>query len=407
MKKLWLAAWHEYTKNIRQKSFLFALFSLPLFIGLSVGLGVIFSSFEENSTPVGYVDNSSLFDNPVSISEVSDRDRVEFVKFAELPEAQEALENGEIQAIFSIPSEYPENKNIEKYFWDDPSENAQRDFYDFLQLNLANDHRPEVRNRTAFGTNLIIRTPDGQREFPQNNPSVNIFLPLIVGVAFIMLLLISSGYLMGGFMEEKSNRTIEIMVTSLSPAQLIGSKLLTMLAIGFTMLFTWIIFGALVYIVTESFLDLTWFQDLTLNWRDILTVVAVALPSYVFAAALLLAIGLILGDKQEAESVGPIFFMLGFIPLWFVVAISSDVNGALAVAFSVLPMTSILTIGFRSLFIQIPIWQVIVSVIIQTLCAVGAVWLAIRTFRLGMLQYGKRLRLNEIISSTKRMIGES
>ena len=407
MKKLWLAVWHEYTKNIRQKSFLFALFSLPLFIGLSVGLGVIISSFEENSAPVGYVDNSGLFDNPVSISEVSDRERVEFIKFAELSEAREALEDGEIQAIFSIPSEYPDNKNVEKYFWEDPSENAERDFYDFLQLNLANDYRPEVRNRTAFGTILIIRTPDGHREFPQNNPSVNNFLPLIIGVAFIMLLLISSGYLMGGFMEEKSNRTIEIMVTSLSPAQLIGSKLLTMLAIGFTMLFTWIVFGLLVYFVTGSFLDLTWFQDITLNWRDILTVVAVALPSYVFAAALLLAIGLILGDKQEAESVGPIFFMLGFIPLWFVVAISRDVNGVLAVAFSVLPLTSILTIGFRNMFIQIPIWQVIASVAIQTVCAVGAVWLAIRTFQLGMLQYGKRLRLNEIISSAKSLIREA
>ena len=406
MKKMWYAVRYEYTKTIRQKGFLLALFSLPLFIGLSVGLGIFMQSQQDNSAAVGYVDNSGVLNNPISISNISDRERVEFVEFSAEIEAKEALESNNIQGYFVLPHDYPKNKDIGLFFFDQLGENATRDFYDFLQLNLVSSSEPEIRNRVAGGSNLIYRTPDGLKEFPDNNPSVSMFLPLIFSLGFIMLLLISSGYLMSGFLEEKSNRTIEVLITSLSPTQLVGSKLLTMLAIGVTMLATWILVAVVAVIVGGNFLDLGWLQDLKLNWRDILAVVAVGLPSYTFAAALMLGIGLIIGDNQEAESIGPLFFLVAFIPLWFAVPIARDINGYPAIILSFLPIASLITVGFRSMFIQIPLWQVMASLAIQILFVVGALWLAIRTFRIGMLRSGKRIRWNEIVPRQQKLSGE-
>jgi len=60
-----------------------------------------------------------------------------------------------------------------------------------------------------------------------------------------------------------------------------------------------------------------------------------------------------------------------------------------------------MTVGFRSLFSVVPLWQVAASVAIQTACAVGALWLAGRAFRLGMLRYGQRLRFSEIFARAK------
>jgi ABC-2 type transport system permease protein len=257
-----------------------------------------------------------------------------------------------------------------------------------------------------MGTNSIIRTPDGSREFPDNNPSLNMFLPLIIGLGFIMLLLISSGYLMSGFLEEKSNRTIELIFTSLSPTQLIGSKLLAMVAIGLTMLVTWIMVSVIALIIGANVLDLAWMKDISINWGDVVTILAVALPSYVFAAALMLGIGLLLGNNQEAESVGPLFLMVAFIPLFFVVPITSDINGPIAIALSTVPISSILTVGLRSIFIEIPVWQIILSVSVQLLLVAGALWLAISTFRIGMLRTGNRIRLNELFPRGKNKIGE-
>ena len=220
------------------------------------------------------------------------------------------------------------------------------------------------------------------------------------------MLMISSGYLMSGFLDEKSNRTIELIFTSLSPTQLIGSKLVTMVAIGLTMLITWIAVGIIAFILGANFLDLPWMKEISINWRDIFTILAVALPSYMFAAALMLGISLLLGNNQEAESVGPLFFMVAFIPLYFIAPITRELNGPIAVALSILPISSILTVGLRSIFIQIPLWQLIMSVVLQLLLVLGAVWLAISTFRSGMLRTGSRIRWNELFPGGKKRVSK-
>lgn len=405
MRKLWLVVKHDYLKNVRQKGFLLALFSLPLLIGLSVGLGYFMQSQKASSESIGFIDESGLFENPLSLTLVSDSERVAIIPLTSDEEAEHLLKNGSLQAYFMIPEDYPGNRDIELFFVSEPGENATRDFNDFLQLNLMREYPPEIQKRVSIGTNSIIRTPDGSREFPDNNPSVNMFLPLIIGLSFIMLLLISSGYMMSGFLDEKSNRTIEIIFTSLSPTQLIGSKLITMVAIGLTMLATWIAVSLIAVIVGANVLDLAWMKEITLNWGDVVTVLAVALPSYVFAAVLMLGIGLLLGNNQEAESVGPLFFMVAIIPLWFIVPITSDINGPLAVVLSTLPISSILTTGLRSIFIEIPIWQLLLSVSVQLIMVIGALWLAIRTFRIGMLRTGNRIRFNELIPRIHQKVG--
>lgn len=367
-----------------------------------VGLGYFISAQERNSRPVGFLDNSDIFENPISLSSMDDRSRIDFIQYFEVERAVTALSNREIQAYFIIPKDYPENKNIDLYFNQEPGENAFRDAYDFLQLNLLSDSDSEIRNRVALGSNIILRTPDGTRSFPNNQPSINNFLPLIISFGFVLLLMISSGFLMSSFLEEKSNRTIELIVTSLSPAQFVGSKLATVFAIGFTMVVTWILVGLLVLFVGNNFLHLDWMHGASINWLDVLMILIVTLPSYVFICAVMLAIGLILGNNQEAESIGPIFFVLAFIPLWFIIPISRDINGPLAVILSVIPITSLLTVGFRSMFIQIPYWQVLVSFAIQSIFVFAAIWLLIRAFRIGILRTGKRIRWNELRMKVER-----
>lgn len=406
MRKLWLAAKHDYSKNVRQKGFLIALFSLPLFIGLSVGLGYFMQSQHVSSESIGYVDKSGVLANPISLNSVSDQERVEIIPISSSKAADDLLKDGDLQAYFLIPVDYPDNKDVELFFLDEPGENASRDFYDFLQLNLMHEFPPEIQKRVAIGTNSIIRTPDGSREFPGNDPSVNMFLPVIIGLGFIMLLLISSGYLMSGFLEEKSNRTIELIFTSLSPTQLVGSKLLTMVGIGLTMLATWIIVILIALIIGANVLDLGWMKEISLDWSNVFRIFAVALPSYVFAAALMLGIGLLLGNNQEAEAVGPLFFMVAFIPVWFLIPITRDINGPIAIVLSTLPISSILTIGLRGIFIEIPVWQLVLSVSIQLLLVAGALWLVISIFRIGMLRSGSRLRLNDLFPRDKQELGE-
>lgn len=406
MKKLWLVVKHDYMKNIRQKSFLLAIFSLPLFLGLSFSLGYFMQSQTRSSNTIGYVDRSGVLENPLSMNEISDKEHVEIVAVSTTDEAERLLKSGNLQAFFLIPDNYPSNIDIEIFFLDQPGENAIRDFYDFLQLNLARNFPEEIRKRVSIGTNSIIRTPDGTREFPENNPTVSMFLPLFIGLGFILLLLVSSGYLMSGFLDEKSNRTIELLITSLSPTQLVGSKLITMVAIGLTMLATWIIVSLVAIVIGVNILDLEWVKEITINWENVFVILSVAIPSYIFAAALMLGIGLLLGNSQEAESIGPLFFMVAFVPIWFIGLITNNLDGPAALILSSLPITSILTIGLRSIFMQIPTWQLVLSLSVQFLMMLGAIWLAVSTFRIGLLRTGSKIGLRELFPNRYLDISE-
>jgi ABC-2 type transport system permease protein len=88
------------------------------------------------------------------------------------------------------------------------------------------------------------------------------------------------------------------------------------------------------------------------------------------------------------------------------VTIANDINGPLAIGLSFVPIASQLTIGIRSMFIQVPLWQVLVSVAVQFVLVAGALWLAIRTFRIGMLRTGKRIRWQELFKTRDKLTNE-
>jgi ABC-2 type transport system permease protein len=84
------------------------------------------------------------------------------------------------------------------------------------------------------------------------------------------------------------------------------------------------------------------------------------------------------------------------IPLYIAFAFVNKPDSTLAIALSVLPFTSLMTTAMRNMFYSVPSWQVAVSVFVQTIFALGAIWLASRAFRLGMLRYGQRLNWRNI-----------
>jgi ABC-2 type transport system permease protein len=109
------------------------------------------------------------------------------------------------------------------------------------------------------------------------------------------------------------------------------------------------------------------------------------------------AIGAMVTTVQEGQSVSAIFFILHAIPLYVSWLFLSKPHSALAVLMSILPFTSLMTVGMRNLFTIVPAWQVMASVVVQALCAVGAIWLASRAFRIGMLRYGQRLTFRNLL----------
>jgi ABC-2 type transport system permease protein len=115
-------------------------------------------------------------------------------------------------------------------------------------------------------------------------------------------------------------------------------------------------------------------------------------------AAVMTLIGATLVDTQEAEQVGPLAFLVILIPLFLIIPIAANPNGALALILTFIPFTSVLTLAIRSIFIVVPAWQVLASCCISFICAGVTIWLAGKAFRLSLLRYGQRLKFREIFS---------
>ena len=395
--KLARIAAHEYRRNVFKLSFLLTLLSVPLIVALNVGIGFYLESRGNDNAPIGYVDATGLFADPVPVPVSGSREPLEFHPFPTQEEARAALESGQVQAFFVVPADYVQTRDMTLFYFEEPSGSTTRQLYDFVQANLLADRPANIARRAVLiGEGVTVRSLDGRREVPSGGPSFDIIMPMLIGLAFIFLLLMNAGYLMQAVVEEKENRTMEVLVTSVSPGQFIGGKVMGVVAIGLTQLATWVVVGVLAVVVAAS-AGIAWFQDASLDWQLMLTTVALAIPVYVFAAALMTAIGATTTSAQESQATGAIFFILHVVPLYLAWLIIKTPNALLPTVFTFLPFTALLTMILRNIFASVPLWQVGVAVVLQVLYALLALWLAGRAFRLGMLQYGQRLNWRKLL----------
>ena len=148
-------------------------------------------------------------------------------------------------------------------------------------------------------------------------------------------------------------------------------------------------------------LGIAWFQNASLEWEPVIKVVAIGVPTFVMAAALLFALGVLMTNGQEAQQIGGLSVLVSMLPLLAIVKIGNEPNGVLAVVLSMVPFFSMMTVALREVFVVVPLWQIILSVGIQILFAIAAIWFAGRVFRLGLLRHGKSFSLRGIVKGVE------
>lgn len=394
--RVWLVAQYHFKQETGKRSFLLLLFMLPLFLALIVGVGYLSTRSQRRSVTLGYVDQVGLLVHTALSPE--DRD-VQLVAFATRADAQAALEAGQIAAYYVLADDYATTQQAEFIYFEPPHYSAIRTFHDVVRLNLMAGQPPAVIERVLAGPDVTVRVTTAGREFPANEPSASTFVPLIVAVMVIFLTLTTSGYMMEALVAEKENRTIEVIVSSISPAQMMTGKIVGVVGIALVQLMVWLVFLLGTVWGGGDVLGISWLQDIRPNWRDVLAIAVVALPAYLFMAALMTGVGATLAEVQEADQMGPFFFILMFLPGYLALPILQHPSSPLSVGLSLLPVTSVMTMAIRSLFFHVPAWEIAASAATASVCAVLAIWLASKTLRVSLLRYGQRLKWRDLFAA--------
>lgn len=397
MSKLWHIIKHEYTRHVFRKRFLFSLLSLPLTVIAMVGVALLVVTFLIDTTPVGYVDHSDVLDNPVrqDVSSGVFDPMIEFQPYQEEDQAQAALESSQIQAYYVLPEDYPQTLDVELVYQEEPGTSIQSQFSDFIRQNLMafENLDPAVKERLSEGSLVTMAALDGSREMREDQWYL-IFTPFIAGIMFIIVVMTSGGYLMQAVVEEKENRTMEIVITSVTPNQLMTGKIIGNIAVGLTQLVIWLVFGWIGLTVCGQFWPVL--QDFSLPTNFIVVLLLILLPSFVMIAALMAAIGSTMTEMREAQQISGMFSLPITIPFYLSSTIMMNPNGLLAMVLSYFPLTSPVTVLMRMAFTVVPAWQIALNIAILVIFALIAIWFAGRAFRMGMLQYGKKLSIKEI-----------
>lgn len=396
---------NEYKRNVFKKSYVAALLSIPCIIGIILAVGLTVEGRRGNQQPVGVVDLAGILAPEPVTPELLDHWTARFqiplamTFFSDEPAARTALHERQIQAFFLLPEAYFQSRHLKVFYLDEPGPGEQvwQQVYDLLRANLVTGLPTPAAQRAAFGMDFVVRSIDGLRQIPESSgPTFGLIMPLFIALAFLFMLLASAGYTADALTEEKENRTLEVLVTSISPLQLVGGKILGIVATSLTLLFTWMSVVLLGIWVSRA-AGVGWFSDMSMDWRPVISLVAIGLPAYLLSIAAMTTLSAMLATTRQSGSVGTLFLVLHMAPLYVSILFLTDPHHPLAIVLSLLPFTSLMTVAMRNLFTIVPAWQVGLSVAVQLLCAICVTFLAGRAFRLGMLRFGQRLSLRHLL----------
>ncbi len=162
-----------------------------------------------------------------------------------------------------------------------------------------------------------------------------------------------------------------------------------------------VLYGSQIWIgiggLAASAVDANWLTGLQVPWSILGLALIYFLLGYLLIAACYAMIGVALPTPQEAAPLTAPISLLAVSPMMLYVVIAAHPNGLLAVILSFIPFSAPMTMLMRLPLADIPTWELLVSLGLLSLTATGMILLSARMMRLGMLRYGKRLSLRELV----------
>jgi len=389
----------DFLENVKRKSFLYVLFGLPL---LMLAIFTIQANFGSRL-------DSTTFDQRLAIV---DENGIGFpltnmtVGLEDVASAKELLLNKLVGAVLIIGPDYLQNGTVTLLVRQGdllPTVNPQA-IQAFLQTGLLQNVSEPQRDR-------ILQPPDISTVSlaPDGTPAENNVLKSLVGFALggllIFSIFMSSSFLLQGVMEEKENRVIEILLSSISATDLMAGKILGLGALALLQVSVWICLGLAVaaYAGGPALAMLG-----TLNPADIISPIALLIDLVYFIGGFLLyssilaCIGAISSSSRDGQQISAIVIVPAASPLWFLTAFLLEPNGAIAQFLSIFPLSSPLAMIIRSSLTSVPLLDLAASIIVLYGAVALAIWGSAKLFRATILMYGQRPGVRQMLSILKQ-----
>jgi len=435
MQNLKLIVWREYITRVRKRSFIIGTLLAPL--GLLIYFLVIFglaSYTGGDEIKVGVLDEGRM------VGQMPDEKGLRYIPAGDrsLADMKKLVTEKELDGVLRIPAlGNMQQKSHTVFFYADKKLSPEKRnlieerLHDKLREFKIDSLKLDRKSLELLDTEIAI-DPEKLDGSADDESQYTAGVGLAIGgiMAFIMffMVLMYGQMVMRSVMEEKTNRIVEVMMSSVKPFELMLGKILGAGAVGLTQVVAWVVLSGLVTLVIPFLIDidpqqmqppggpmsagapainaeeaqvegLRIMSELSKqNWGLIaFAFIVFFLGGYFIYASLFAAIGSAMSDDQgEGQSLS-LAVTLPIILAFYITAFAGVRNpdSGLMVFASLFPLFSPIAMPFRMAF-DPPWWQVALSLILVVLAAVFFVWLAGRIYRVGILMYGKKVTLKEI-----------
>ncbi len=278
------------------------------------------------------------------------------------------------------------------------------------RAQITDEIRDILAMRTQVSTRII--TEAGEEE---QDTGALVFLGFILGFIIYGAMFAYGGIVMRGVIEEKTSRIIEVIVSSVRPFELLLGKVLGVGALALTQVFVWGSAIGLISLASGSILmffggfggssadavaaaeaDLP-FTIPTIGADLIIIFLIFFLLGYLLYSALFAAVGSALESETENQQLTLLVSLPIIIPIFFLGAISSDPDSTLSVVLSLVPFFSPILMPVRAAIMNVPFWELALSVGLLFFTFLGLMWVSARIYRVGILMYGKSASVKELI----------
>ena len=227
--------------------------------------------------------------------------------------------------------------------------------------------------------------------------------PLVFGMLLIITIMTASGYLLQGLGEEKENRIMEVLLSSVSPQQLLVGKVLGIGAAGLIQMVFWLVTSLLIVRLAGSAIG-GFFSQVTAPANIWVISLVYFILGYLLFAVLMAGLGAVASTAREGQQLSVIIVLPAILPFytWYIY-LQANPQSIIGTILTLIPLTAPMSVFVRLAASTIAPWEYAASITILLLSIVGGLWLAAKVFRVFLLSYGKRPKFNEII----RLVRES
>lgn len=394
----------EFRRAIRRKQFLIVTFTpvvVLLVLALAVPLVRGFFSSDDAGADTAANGRTIAVVNLSSDLTFASQNPARFQMFADRQTGIVALQAGEVDDLFIVPSDFVQSGRIEWLHADtglssiiagDESEDRMRELV--LQALTSADLSPEriARLRDPLNLTRFAVNREGDVATEEEGQILTLFTaPFLSAWIMIMVIYMVSGNLLQSVSEEKENRVAEVLITSVSPLALMTGKVLGLGATGLLQVGIWLVTLAVsVPRIVSAFPDM---GELTLAPGLAAAIVVYFLAGYFVFAVVMAGISAATVSAREASSFSTIVLLPALAPLILSALISLAPNGAFARILSFIPFTASPTMMIRLGVTDVAFWEIALSLGVTVAAGFALLWLAARVFRAGILTYGQRMSL--------------